>query len=128
MSERQSYAEFAIANGAALSNEQDFRNHDLVAIEMPAAWTAAVITFQSCMRNDGAAGTSLTETFQDVFDSAGAEVSITAVQGHFVVLTPTQRDELRSLGRVKIRSGTTGSPVNQGAARVVRMILNTAQN
>lgn len=124
MTDRQSYADVAIANGAALSGETDLRNHDLLAIELPAAWTAASITFQSCVRNDGASNAaSLTETFQDVFDSAGAEVTITAVQGHYVVLTEAQMHALRGLGRTKVRSGTTGTPVNQGAARVLRLVL-----
>lgn len=124
MTTRLSYAEAAIANGAALqTGEVDLRNHDLLAIEMPATWTAASITLQGAVRNDGAAGTSLTETFQDVFDSAGAEVTITAVQGHYVVLTQAHRDALQGLGRVKFRSGTTGTPVNQGAARILRFVL-----
>lgn len=125
MTQRLSYAEAVIANGAALqTGEIDLRNHELLAIEMPAAWTAAAITMQGCMLNDGSvSATALTETFVDVFDSGGTEVSLTAAQAHFVVLTEAHKNLMRGLARVKLRSGTTGVPVNQGGARRLRCIL-----
>lgn len=126
---RLAYQDCAIANGAALSNICDLRNHRIVAIEMPAAWTAASITFQSIIRDDaGGQSTALTETFLDVYDSAGAEVAITAAASHYIVLTDIQRQELAGLGRTKIRSGTTGTPVNQGAARTVRLVVEPRES
>lgn len=126
MTDRLSYADVVIANGASVStNEVDTRSHDIVGIEMPAAWTAAGISFLSCFRNDGSGqATSLTETFEPVFDGAGAEVTITAVQGNYVGLTQAQQFALRASGRVKIRSGTSAVPVPQGAARTLRLILS----
>jgi len=121
---RLSYADCLIANAASLqTGEVDVRSHDIVGIEMPAAWTAASITFQGCFRNDGASGTALTETFQNVFDGAGAELTITTLVSQYVVLTQAQQFATRGLARIKIRSGTSGVAVNQGAARTVRLIL-----
>lgn len=124
MTDRISYAEVVIANGAAVSSEVDLRNHDIVAIEMPGGWTAASISFQSCVRNDGAAGTALTETFLAVVDNAGAEVTITSpAASKYVTLPGSVQQELRGLARTKIVSGTNASNVNQGAARTLRLIL-----
>lgn len=122
-------ADAAIAINQSLSNIIDLRNHRLVGIEMPAAWTAAAISFQSAFRDDGSGySTALTETFQDVFDSAGVEVSLTLTAGKYVLLTEAHRNLLAGLGRIKVRSGVTGAAVNQLAARVVRLILEPRES
>src|SRR5690242_18069352 len=90
-----------IANSTSLSpavNVQSTQVSDagrtLVGIQMPASWTSAAITFQ-CSTDGGT-------TFQDVYDSAGAEVSITAVQGHYVNLT---QGNFAAFDVIKVRSG-----------------------
>lgn len=123
MSGRISLAEVIIANGQSLSSELDLRNHELCGFEMPAAWTAAGISFQSCGRSDGT-GPTLQETFLNVVDQAGAAITITAVAaGNFILLSSTLTDQLRGLARTKLRSGTNAVPVNQGQAVTIRCIL-----
>jgi hypothetical protein len=102
-----------IANGAALSGPLDLAGHVLIAIAMPAAWTAAVLTFQSSI--DG--GT----TWSDVVDDTGTEVSVAAAASRTIV-NGGQLEKLAPLGRIRIRSGTTGVPVNQAADRSLAVI------
>lgn len=98
-----------IANGASLSDAVDITAGLLIAIQMPAAWTAAVLTFQAS--HDGV-------TFADVYDSAGAERSVTVAAGRHVTLD-TANFGMRF---VKVRSGTAAAPVNQGAQRVLQLV------
>lgn len=106
---------------AGTSLEQDLRNHRLVGIVMPAAWTAAAITFACAgVAADGSRATG-TEAFQSVVDSAGAELSISAAQGKYVTLTEAHRNACTGLGRVKIQSGPAAGIVVQAAIR--RLIL-----
>ena len=103
-----------IANGASLSGEIDLEGFKNFAIEMPAAWTAANLTFQAASASGG--------TFQNVHDDAGTEVVVTAAAARVIGMDAVKR-ELAALRFIKIRSGTTGTPVNQGAARTLTLIL-----
>lgn len=101
-----------IANGASLSAAVNIAHMDLFAIEMPAAWTAASLTFQGSY--DGT-------TYSDLYDDAGNEVTFTVDASRYVLIrTPAQFFGLKKL---KVRSGTTGSAVNQGAARSINLIV-----
>lgn len=101
-----------IANGAALSGSIDLTGLTIVAIQMPAAWTAANITFQASTTDGG--------TLQDVYDDAGTEVTVTAAASRFITLSPATSIAYRFL---KLRSGTTGTPVNQGGERSITLIV-----
>lgn len=98
-----------IGSGAALSGAVDLGSAILSAIQMPAAWTAAAITFDVSADN----ATFVTLKYQ------GAEVSLTvaASEGHTV-------DTSTFIGwrYLKVRSGTAGTPVNQGGARTITLI------
>lgn len=103
-----------IASGASLSDIIDLGAHKLCAILMPAAWTAANLTFQAAISPRG--------TFTDVYDDAGVEVAVTAATSRCIGLDATA-SELAALRFIKLRSGTAGVPVNQGAARTIYLIL-----
>lgn len=101
-----------IANGAALSGAVFLGEGVLCALQMPAAWDAAGITFQVSDDN----GT----TWKELMDDTGAAISIT---------TPAAGNRLSlaaglfaSAPLIKVRSGTSGSPVNQSAARTITLI------
>lgn len=104
-----------IANGASLS--QAIENiglgaaSALVGIEMPAAWTAANLTFQVSFDGD---------TYKDLYDKDGNEVTVTAAASRYIGLIPSLFAGIRHL---KVRSGTSGTPVNQGAARTLRLVV-----
>lgn len=99
-----------IANAASLSDSVEVGSGEVVGLMVP-TWTSAEITFQGS--HDGT-------TFSDVHDSAGAEVSIPATTGGRAVQAPAA---LKGFAFIKIRSGTSGTPVNQGAERLVRVII-----
>lgn len=108
-----------IPNGTALSNIVDLQESRLVGIEMPAAWTAADLTFR------GGAGTSSSEsapTVQDVYDDA-AELTLTGGAARVVLFNPGTNVDRLMPRYVQVRSGTAAAPVNQGADRVIRLLL-----
>lgn len=113
MSRSQQQQTTTIANGAALSGAIDIRGLRLSSIQMPTGWTAAAITFQGALDGDDSA---VGATFQDMYDGGGTEVSITTAASRTIVKLTVGFD-LAGVRWLKVRSGTTGSPVNQGAAR-----------
>lgn len=108
-----------IANGAAVSTIVRSSGATLVAIKMPAAWTAAAIAFEGTF-DDGT-------TYQPVFDDANAEVTIAAATtaariGQILVPTAGIMAKLAALPAFRIISGVAGLNVNQGAARDIIVI------
>lgn len=100
--------EATIANGGSLSPAVDMGGMALVGIQMPAAWTAATITLQTSDDNS---------TFRNVHNTAG-EVDLTVSASIQLMLAG-----LEGLSRyIKVRSGTTATPVNQGAERVIGLV------
>lgn len=99
-----------IANGASLSGALNLENRTAVAIIMPAAWTAASITFQASV--DGT-------NYYNVYTTS-AELSATVAASYFVVLPKTTG--LEAVRYIKIRSGTSGTPVNQLADRIITVV------
>ena len=105
-----------IANGTSLSPAIALGAKRLTAIVMPAAWTAAAITFQTS--HDG--GT----TWNELFDMNGQPLTIasaSATQGQTAVLPFLP---LRGVNMLKVRSGTSGSTTNQGADRVIGLVVD----
>lgn len=103
----------SIANGESLSAAVPLNGANLTAILMPGTWTAAGLSFQ------GGDGT----TYGDLYDASGAEVFIpsSAAIANACIILPT--GGLLGLQAIKIRSGTTGTAVNQGGARTLTLLL-----
>jgi hypothetical protein len=100
-----------ILSGASLSNEVHLKSMRPFAIEMPTTWTAANLTFQ--VTTDGT-------TYRNLYDDTGAEVTVTASGDRYIALvSPAQWIGVQ---RFKIRSGTSGVPVNQGADRALHVV------
>ena len=106
--------ETTIANGESLSGLVELGTLTLVGIEIPADWTAANLTLQTTNESGG--------TLVDVYDKAGNEYTITVGgTSRFIAL---DKSDLQGIGRfIKLRSGTSGTPVNQGADRVLKLIV-----
>lgn len=105
-----------IANGASLSAAIDLAGKQLVSILMPATWTAADITFSVSL--DGV--TYYTKK------SGGSEYKVSDL----LATNPVASDavdipygDFVGFRYVKIRSGTVGTPVNQGAERTITVGL-----
>lgn len=103
-----------ISSGQSLSGALDIGgiNVEIIGIVMPVAWTAANLTFQ--VSADGT-------TFQNLYDDGGNELMVAAGAGRTIGL---HSDVSRALGRfryLKVRSGTSGTPVNQAADRTITL-------
>lgn len=105
-------AVFTVATSDTISAAVALGGARVLGIQMPATWTAAALTFLGSV--DGS-------TYQSIYDSAGSEVSITAVQAHYVALPDTS--VLAGLNYLKVRSGTVGSPVQQAADRTLVLLV-----
>lgn len=105
-----------IANGASLSDAtSDNTGYRLIALQMPAAWTSASITFQGSLDN---------VTF-GIWYGAYNSGAITVASGGAAADNYVQIDypDTTAPPYLKVRSGTGGSPVNQGAERSIKLIF-----
>ncbi len=111
----QDYAAFGvtIANGASLSGAVDLRGYVPYGIEMPAAWTAAGLSFE--VSSDGI-------NFVDLYDSTG-EYTLSATAGTAIGFPGA--NVFTGFKYMKVRSGTSGTPVNQGADRVLKILCKS---
>lgn len=99
-----------IASGASLTTAIDLGTKRLAGIIIPASWTTANLTLQA-----SADGTN----WFNVYDALGTEYTITAAASRAIIVPLTDMIGFRYL---KIRSGTSGTPVNQTAARTLTLI------
>lgn len=102
--------ELVIANGTAVSAALPMGATRICAIIVPATWTTANLTFQAS--DDGV-------TYYNVYDIFGSELTATAAASYYILLDPKLFACTRFL---KIRSGTNGTPVNQGADRTLKVL------
>lgn len=102
---------FTIPPGAALSDKINLSGRIPVALYMPAAWTAAGVSFLAGLASD---------TMLNVHSEDGTELAVTAAASQYVSL-----DHMRLLGVrwFQLRSGTSGTPVNQAAGCIIRVQL-----
>ncbi len=101
-----------ITSGTSLSGGVEIGEGVLVGLDVP-AFTSAAITFQ--VSSDG--GT----TYRDAYDAAAAEVTCgAATTGNRYIAAPAA---LNGAWWIKVRSGTSAAPVNQGADRVITLVV-----
>lgn len=97
--------------GASLSDSVDLKDNRLAAIAMPSVWTVANLTFQ-VYASDGWRNLY----YDDI------EHIITAGSGYYVVVKPAVFAGIRY---IKVRSGTSSTPVNQAGARVIYLVTRS---
>lgn len=102
-----------ILSGASLSNAALVGDQVFIGLQMPAAWSAASLSFQISYDNG--------LTFHDLYDDSGTEVVLSPASpaGKYLAITP---DPFNGITLLKIRSGATGAAVNQAADRVLTVI------
>lgn len=106
---RRTYTNVLIANGTSLSGPVDLGEQKLIGIAMPAAWTAAGLSFQ---------GSNDNVTYTDLVDAAGAVLARTVGASQFSLVSGLDLPRY-----IKVRSGTLAVPVNQGADRTLQLTL-----
>jgi hypothetical protein len=103
-----------IASGASLSGSISCPG-TLAGIQMPAAWTTASLTFQVSL--DGS-------TFTNVYDKNGNEytvLSTSSVASQYVIIPPADTVGWKY---IKVRSGSSGSPVTQTRTNGTNLTLS----
>lgn len=105
------YQTVTIASAGSLSAEVPIEGLTLAGIIMPAAWTTANLTFQ---------GGIVSGTVENLYDEYGTEVTVTAAASRYIAVSPEQFVGIKYL---KVRSGTSGTPVAQGAERSLTLVL-----
>lgn len=103
-----------IAINTSVSSAADLGDTVLCAVITPAAWTAAAITFEAS--NDGVAWFPMRTTAGEVTIATG---QISATEARYLAVDP---NNFRSVRFVRIRSGVSGTFVNQLAARVLTLV------
>lgn len=106
------YQALTIANGDSQTEELNTLGFVPVAIKTPAVWSAANFTFLGCEVTAG--------TYCPVTDDAGTEYTVVAAASKWIILNPSA---FASHQFIKLRSGTSSVPVNQGGARTVIVVL-----
>jgi hypothetical protein len=103
-----------IANAASLSGAVDLGLNRLFAIVIPSTWTGTTtpITFQASV--DGV-------TYGELYDSTGTEVQVTVTGVSTYILNASPAEWL-GVRYIKVRSGTLGSPVNQGQSTNITVV------
>ena len=107
----RSTAAATIASGGSLSGAVDIGDNVVVGIVIPAAWTVAVITFDASI--DGT-------TYGPLYDRYGTEYTVQVAAARAI---PLSIQDFVGFRYLKIRSGTSGTPVNQGAERVISIVM-----
>jgi hypothetical protein len=101
-----------------MSSAVDATAGDIVRILLPADWTPANISFQ-------VAQTSNDADFHDLYIANGGEVLIPCVPGVVFGIGREAQEATRDCF-VRVRSGTSGAPVVQEAARAFTLFVNKA--
>jgi len=104
-----------ISASGTISPAVDIENTCLVGIIMPAAWTAAPITFQAS--TDGVA-------FANAYDNNGMEITVQAAASRYIVVPPLTLVGVVSL---YVRSGPNATPVTQAAQATLTLVLRPFQ-
>ena len=100
-----------IAESGNLSDAVILGGALMAALVFPAAWDTADLTLQAS--HDGT-------NFANVYDSAGTEVTIKAAASRYVTLSPA---DFAGMQAIKLRSGTSGTPITQTAARGITVVI-----
>lgn len=112
---------FTIAGGASLSDAIDMQSCTSMRMMISPPWATANLTFQNSDDNG--------DTYGNLYDESGNEVTITvpAASATLPITIRMSAGDWWSWRYLKIRSGTSGTAVNQGtAAGSISAVSNAA--
>lgn len=100
------------------SGMADLGGNQLAAIEMPEALNGTVITFQSKSKNkeditNSVGAQQADEDWDDVYDSAGNQISWTVAGGRIVVPTAAHAEVFAALRYLRIITATAQNPARE---------------
>jgi hypothetical protein len=105
-----------IAINGSVSGAVDILGLMLLGCKMPAAWTAASLTFQGSV--DGG------ESYQSLYDEDGSEIAWTGATVDRILFQAGAQPIIAGLTHLKVRSGVAALPVAQAAAASIVLILD----
>ena len=106
------------AGNSRQSGSVDLLGGRLVGLQMPSPWTAANITFLGTATfDDNLVSPSI---WDPVYSSNGDEVEVMVSNSRIIGIDPKIMLPFRFL---RLRSGTSATPVNQVAARTILLIV-----
>lgn len=108
-----------ILAAASLSGEVDLRGLVLVAVQLPAAWTAADLSFQAAEKPTAEGGV-YGEVFIGDAVGGGAALAVDAAASQYTTLNFVGSPQNCML---KVRSGPSGVPVVQAADRDIILFV-----
>lgn len=103
-----------IAESASLSSAVELPTATLLGFIMPSAWTAADVTYQGS--NDGT-------TWYDLHSDTAGEITSTVTAGKLISVYGY---DFAACKWLRLRSGTSATPVAQVAARTITLIVGEA--
>ena len=113
-----------ILSGTSLSSTAAYIGDGILAgIIMPATWTTANLTFQGGAILDETVFPAPAPAFNNLFDAAGNEVTVDAAASIQITLPDCTDGSMYGCQFIKVRSGTSGSAVNQSADRQLYLIV-----
>lgn len=104
-----------IAAGQSLSTAPLQRADDLRGLYVPAGFEGTYVSFVAAERADA--------VFRPVYNGDGDEVLLPVTAGGLVGVPQHDADALRGAAFLKIRAGSSISPVVQAADRLLRVVL-----
>jgi len=110
----RSVSSATIANGASVSSVIDLNQTALIGFLMPAAWTSAALNIEVSSNNADWNVVGVYNSDQSVASTWASPVVGGAYSVDVMALLPWRY--------IRFRSGTSGSPINQGAARAINVI------
>lgn len=111
-----------IPANTAISGGIDIGDAEYIAIMIPDNATMTTATFQAkANRIDDEQ--SSPEDWNNVYDDTGTEVSVTVAANRVVVLGTETKAALCACRYIRVRSGTSASPVNINPGLDIRFIL-----
>jgi len=124
MSRNASVISTQIPANEAISGVVDLGDHELFAIETPDDFTGTTLTFQSkpTIVDDNQAGEQI-QDWDDVHTDNGTELSITVAGGRVTTLVGDKRDAVAALRYIRVRSGTSATPVAVNPSANIRFIV-----
>lgn len=104
------FQDIIIPDGATgLSNAVYLHGFTPLRINMPATWTTAALTV--LVSDDNV-------TYRNLYDASGNEYTIQAAASRSIILPPA---DFAGVQYLKLRSGTSGTPVDQNGDRTLRL-------
>lgn len=105
-----------ISSGASLSNAVNLGGLRLFGFIMPSSWTTAALTILASFDNG-----STYVTMESVYD--GSEITYAvSPPGYYPLPNP---QIFAAVTNLKVQSGTSALPVNQGADRTIQLVLRS---